>query len=158
MIMYVAPTPDVTFAAPVRSAPALVTECIAPTRVAPSFSDLVNPQFSATCVEASAPKVIGSLIFAPVSQAHQEQIAARETTQNIVRSFCVIEEQIGDTPVLQIMEDTVEVVLSLPRERVPQRSVDQEQSVAKMTTLNIARSQLVQEQTKVRRNSRGRSH
>ena len=129
MIKYVGPTPDVTCAAPVRSAPAFVTEYIAPTRVAPSVSDVVNPQFSVTCVEASAPKVIGSPVFAPVSQAHQEQIVARETTQNIVRSFCVIEEQIGDTPVPQIMEDTVEVVLSLPQERVLQRSVYQEQIV-----------------------------
>ena len=60
--------------------PALVTEYIAPARVAPSFSDLVNPQFSATCVEASAPKVIGSLLFAPVRIRNKSLLERRHRT------------------------------------------------------------------------------
>ena len=50
-------------------------------------SGLVNPQFSSSRVEAFAPKVLGSLLFAPVSQTHQEQTVAGETTQNIVEQF-----------------------------------------------------------------------
>ena len=91
-IEHVAPAPDVSSAALAHTdlvTPAPVTEYSAPATVAPSFSDLVNPQFSTTCVEASAPKVIGSLLFAPVSQPYQEQIVAGETTQNIVGSLSV---------------------------------------------------------------------
>ena len=74
VIEFVAPAPDVTYAAPAHTdlvTPALVTEYIEPARVAPSFSDLVNPHFSTTCVEAPL-----AHFSAPVSQAHQEQIVA----------------------------------------------------------------------------------
>ena len=61
---------------------------------------LVNPQFSITAVEASAPQVVGSSLppfekFAvPVyNQVHQEQIVAGETTQNIVE-FPAVQEQV----------------------------------------------------------------
>ena len=42
---------------------------------------LVNPQISTSCVEASAPKVIGSLLCAPASQAYHEQTVAHLTTK-----------------------------------------------------------------------------
>ena len=67
------------------------------------MSGLVNPQFSATCVEASAPKVIGSLFFAPVSQTYLEQTVAGEKTQNIV-------EQILHVPAPQILKQIDESV------------------------------------------------
>ena len=82
---YLAPTPDVTYAlrAPFTDcvAPAPVIGYIALARAAPCSRD-----FS----EASTPMVVGSLlrlegIAAPAfSQVYQEQIVARETTQNIV--------------------------------------------------------------------------
>ena len=50
------------------------------------------------------------------------------------------------------MEDTVEVVQSIPQERLQQRTVDQEQIIAEETTLNIASFQPVQEQVKVQEN------
>ena len=140
LIKYVAPAPDVTCAVSANTdlvSPAPVTECIAPTRVAPSFSDLVNSQFSTAYVEAFAP---GSPFLTSVSQAYQDQIVAGETTLNIVGSIPVIEEQIGDIPVPPIVEETVEVVHSLPQERLQQRIVDQEQIVAEETTQNISRT------------------
>ena len=60
---------------------------------------LEYPQFSSTVVETSVPKVIGSLrpyekFTARVyNQVHQEQIAAGETTQNIVETP-VVKEQV----------------------------------------------------------------
>ena len=81
-----APAPDVTHAAPAHTdfvSPPTVSEYIEPAHVAPSL-DLVNPQFSTARVEASAPKVISSPLFAPVGQTHQEQIGAGETTQKSV--------------------------------------------------------------------------
>ena len=96
---YVAPAPDVTHAAPahtdfVTSAP--VTEYIAPARVASACTNLddsgmMNPQLSTT-----APKrLLAHFSLRAVSQVHQEQIIAGETTQNTVgfhpvQVFCTL--------------------------------------------------------------------
>ena len=136
---YMAPAPDVTYAAPTPDltnvppvAPTTVTEYLAPARVAPSLhpvsnlhdSGLVNPQISTTSMEVS-----GSLLFAPVSQACQEQIVAGETTLNIVQVtertqeqivLERIEEQIVDVPVPPIVEDRVEVAQIIPDPPGPQ--------------------------------------
>ena len=82
----------VTFSAPARLAPAPVTEYIAQAHVAPHYpqfsTGLVNPQFSTACVEVSA----------------------SESTRNIVSFPSVLEQvQIGDIPVPQIVDDTVEI-------------------------------------------------
>ena len=74
---YVAPPPAATYAATASLSAPLPQANL-------DVSGLVNPQFSTSCVEACAPKVIGSLIFAPVSQTYQEQTVAGEKTQNIV--------------------------------------------------------------------------
>ena len=61
---------------------------------------LVNPQFSSTAVEASAPQVVVLLplfqeFTAPVyNQVHQEQIVAGEMTLNIVENTAVQEQVI----------------------------------------------------------------
>ena len=77
----VAPPPDVT----------TVTEYIAPARVSPTLqasSGFVNPQFSITSVETSAPRFVGAFLYlegsaVPVNLTYQEQIVAGETTQSI---------------------------------------------------------------------------
>ena len=82
----------------------------------------MSPQLSTTSVEASVSKVVGPLL-------HSGRI----------------EVQIGDIPVPPFVEDTVEVVHSLPQERLQQRTVEQEQIVAEETTLNIASKEIPQE-------------
>ena len=137
---YVAPAPDVTCAAPALVigfvTPAPVTEYIKPARVAPSFSDLVNPQFSATCAEASAPKVLGSLLLAPVCHAYQEHIVAGQTTQNIVGSFSVLEQvKVQEIPEVRIIERIQEQIEELIGDiPVPQTetSSDRLEELAKM--------------------------
>ena len=54
-----------------------------------------HQQFSTVCVKAPAPKLVGSHLPAPVSQAYQEQTVVGETTRSIVGSIFVVEEQIG---------------------------------------------------------------
>ena len=75
-------------------------------------SGLVNPQFSITAVWASAPQVIGlippSKEFAtPVyNQVHQQQIGAKETTQNKVEipTVQVIALEIPDVQIVERIE------------------------------------------------------
>ena len=65
------------------------------------ITGLVNPQFSFSAVEASAPQVVGSLppfeeFDAPVcSKIHQEQIFAEETTQNTYENLALQEQVIS---------------------------------------------------------------
>ena len=70
----------------------------------------MNPQFSITSVEASAPQIVGSLLqleghAAPVSQAHQEQFFAGETAQ-CIEKFQPVQEQvkIQDFPEVQVLQ------------------------------------------------------
>ena len=79
---------------------------------------LVNPQFSSTAVEASAPQVVGSLprsekFDAPVNnQVHQEQIVAGEMTLNRVGNPAVQEQVIVlENSELQVMEQIQEQVV-----------------------------------------------
>ena len=95
VIKYVAPTPDITNAAPAIVTPSTMIESITQLPRA-DFPSSVNPQFSSTRVETPAPQVVGSFLPDSVSQAHQEQIVAGDATWNIVGSISVIEEQIGD--------------------------------------------------------------
>ena len=103
MIKYVAPTPDVT----------TVTEYIAPARVAPSLqasSGFVNPQFSVTSVETSAPQFVGAFLHlegsaVPVSLTYQEEIVAGETTQSMEKFHPLQEHvKIQKNPEVQIPE------------------------------------------------------
>ena len=96
-----APTPETEHVAPTSPAVTDIKHVffasddtyIAPAspRVNRDFHGLVNPQFSTTSVEVSTSKVVGLLL-------HSERI----------------EVQIGDIPVPPCVEDTVEVVRSLP--------------------------------------------
>ena len=157
VIKHVSFAPDDTYAALAPVAPSPVIKYIAPARVAPGsqlprvnldFSGLVNPSFSTISVEASTSKV------ASVSLAHLEQTVAGEVIERSQEQTVLerIEKQIGDIPVPPFVEDTVEVVQSIPQERLQQHTVDQEQIIAEETTLNIASFQLVQEQVKVQEN------
>ena len=113
--------PDDTHAAPARLTPAPVTQYIAPASPQDNrdFRVLVNSQVPTFAVVAPTSKVV-------VSRLRSERI----------------EEQIGNILVSPSVENTVEVVLCLPQERL-------RQPVADWTTLNIARSQPVQEQARV---------
>ena len=82
----------------------------------------MNPKSSTTSGEVSTSKVAAPLL-------HFERS----------------EEQIGDIHVLQIVDDTVDVVQSLPHERLQQRTVDPEQIVAEETTRNIVNKEVPQE-------------
>ena len=86
--------------------------------------------------QASASQVIGSLPRLDVSaapvyhQVRQEQIAAGETTRNIVENSTVQEQVIvPEIPELQVMEriqaQIVESIKEVPQERVQQRTVEQ---------------------------------
>ena len=119
--------------------PSTVTVYNAPARVAPSLqasSGLVNPQFSTTREEVSAPKVIGSLLFALAGQIHQDTNRCwrndpehrRQVTpqripevQFIERTQEQIEVLIGDIPVPPFVEDTAEVVKVIPHDRLGPR-------------------------------------
>ena len=128
-----------TSAAPVRLAPAPVTEYIAQAHVAPSYPQfsfgLVNPRFSPTCVEVPTPKVTSS------SQAHQEHLVVGDTAQNGVEFHSVQEQVIVlEIPEIQVVEriqeqteeeivgvlappvvdDTAEVVQIIPGSPIPQ--------------------------------------
>ena len=65
-------------------------ECAHPVLLVLYVTGLVNPHFSITAVWTSAPQIIGSFprskeFAAPVyNLVHQQQIGAKETTQNIV--------------------------------------------------------------------------
>ena len=57
----------------------------------------MNPQFSITSAETSAPRIVGAFLHlegsaVPVSQTYQEQIVARETIQSIEK-FHPLQEQ-----------------------------------------------------------------
>ena len=99
VIENIAPAPAVTLSVQSQQLPPVYTTTTVTTDVTLDFTGLVNPQFSITAVEASAPKVVCSLppseeFDAPVyNQIHQEQIAAGETTQNIVE-IPVVHEQV----------------------------------------------------------------
>ena len=83
VIEYIAPAPAMTFAVPSQQVPPAYTMTTVTPDVNFDIPGLVNPQFSITPVEASAPQVVGSLFDAPVyNQIHQEHIG--ETTQNTV--------------------------------------------------------------------------
>ena len=85
LIEYIAPAPAMIYAAPSQQLPPAYTMTTLTTDVNFDISGLVNPQFSISVVEASAPQVVGSLppfeeFGAPVyNQIHQEQIVAGET-------------------------------------------------------------------------------
>ena len=82
------------------------------TDVNSDISGLVNPQFSFTAVEASAPQVVVSLppleeFDAPVyDRIHQRHIVAGEMTPNIVENPAV-QEQV-------VVQEILQVVGSLP--------------------------------------------
>ena len=78
----IVPTPAVTF-----SSPAPVIKNVFLHLMTPTFRGLLNPQFSATSVEVSTSKVVGPPL-------HSEGI----------------EEQIGDTPVPQVVEEQLVAV------------------------------------------------
>ena len=130
VIEYIAPAPAMTYAAPSEQLHPAYTMTAVTTDVNFDITGLVNPQFSITAVEASAPKVDGSLpplkkFDAPVyNQVHQEQIVAGETTQNVVENQSVQEQVIVQkipqvSIVEKMQEDTVEPIEVLPPERVP---------------------------------------
>ena len=94
---------------------------------------LVNPQFSSTAAEGSAPQVVGSHppfeeFTAPVyNQVNQEQIVAGETTPNIVEipevQEQVIVQEIPQVPTVDwTPEQIVETIGVLPQERVLQHA------------------------------------
>ena len=124
VIEHVSVTPDDTYAAPACIDSTPVIKYIAPAspQVNRDFCSLVNPKSSTTSGEVSTSKVAAPLF-------HFERS----------------EEQIGDIHVLQIVDDTVDVVQSLPQERLQQRTVDPEQIVAEETTRNIANKEVPQE-------------
>ena len=88
VIEYIAPAPAVTCAVPSQQLPPVYTTTTVTTDVNLDIVGLVNPQFSITAVEASAPQVVGSLPsyeeFDPpmYNQVHQEQIVAGELCKN----------------------------------------------------------------------------
>ena len=102
-----------TYAASSQQLPPAYTMTTVAADVNFDITGLVNPQYSITAVEASAPQVVGSLppseeFDAPVyNQIHQQQIVAGETTQNMVENPSVQEQVI----VQEIPQD----VGSLPR-------------------------------------------
>ena len=71
-----------------------------------------------------------------------------------METLCVIGEQIGDTLVLPIVQDTVEVVHIIPQEHLQQRTVDQELIIAGETTRNIEEFHSVLEQVKIQETER----
>ena len=130
MIEYVAPAPDVTDTTPAHTdlvTPERATKYIAPAHVAPSL-DLVNPQISIGRVEEQivAGKTIQNIVG---SLAVPKQVILQEIpeVQIIGRTQEQIEEQIGDIPVPQIVEDTVEVMQIIPQERLQRHPVNHEQ-------------------------------
>ena len=161
MIEYVAPAPVVTYAAPApvieHVSSALVIEYIAPAlavslavprqQLLPAhttttdttddnfdITDLVNPKFSISAVEAYPLQVVGSLspleeFVVPVfNQIHREQIVAGETTQNTVENPAVQEQVIVQEipPIVErIQERIVEPIEVLPHERVQQFTAEQ---------------------------------
>ena len=60
-VEYIAPAPAVTYDAPSQQLPPVYTMTTVTTDVNLDIIGLVNPQFSSTAVEASAPQVVGSL-------------------------------------------------------------------------------------------------
>ena len=113
----------------------------------------MDPQFSSTAVEASAPQVVVSLppfeeFTAPVcNQVHQEQIVAGEMTLNIVENPAVQEQVIVQANselqvVERIQEQIVETTEEVPRERVQQRTVEQ---IVRVPVPEIQEQVIVQE-------------
>ena len=95
---------------------------------------LVNPQFSSTAAWASAPQVIGSFspskeFATPVyNQVHQQQIGARETTQNTVEipTVHVSALEIPEFQIVERIQEQIVVIIEVgPQERVQHRSVEQ---------------------------------
>ena len=118
VVEYIAPAPAVTCAAPSQQSLPAYTMAAVTTGVNLDIAGLVKPQFSITAVEASAPKVIGSLppleeFAAPVyNQVHQEQIVAGETTQNTVEIPTVQEQVIvQEIPEVQVVERIQEQIV-----------------------------------------------
>ena len=101
----------------------------------------MNPRFSTTSVEASTPKVVGSLHHLEGSAvAYQEQILAQEQVKvqeipevQVIERFQEqivperIEEQIGDIPVPPTVEETVEVqILERIREQIGPEQIEEQ--------------------------------
>ena len=82
----------------------------------------MNPQFSTTRVEVSAPEASGSLLVAPASQAYQEHFIVGER-QNIVE-FHPVQEQvtIQEIPEIQVVERMQE---QIEKQIKPERSEEQ---------------------------------
>ena len=116
VIENIAPAPAVTFDAPSQQLPLAYTMTTVTADVSFDITGLVNPHFSITAVEASAPQAVGSLppleeFDAPVyKQIHQEQIVAGETTQNTFENPAVQEQVI-----VQEIPQAPQVVASLGR-------------------------------------------
>ena len=116
VIEHIAPAPAVTLSVPRQQLPPVYTTTTVTTDVNLDFTGLVNPQFSIAAVEASAPQVVCSLppleeFDAPMyNQLHQEQIAAGETTQNIVEIPQVVQEQV----IVQEIPQAPQIIDSFP--------------------------------------------
>ena len=61
VIEYIAPAPAVTYDAPSQQLPPVFTTTPVTTDINLDIIGLVNPHFSSTAVQASAPQVVGSL-------------------------------------------------------------------------------------------------
>ena len=126
VIENIAPAPTVILPVPSQQLPSVFSTAAVATDVNLDISGLVNPQFSGTAVEASAPQAVVSVppfeeFTEPVySQVHHEQIVAGEMTQDIIGISAVQEQVIVQEvpPVVeQIQEQIVETI-----DVTPQRS------------------------------------
>ena len=125
VIEYIAPAPAVTYVAPGQQLPPPYTMSTVTTGVNLDITGLVNPPFSITTVEVSAPQVVGSLppseeFAAPVyGQVHQEQIIAENVVENPAVQEQVIAQEIPQVPIVDwIPEQIVETTGVPPQERV----------------------------------------
>ena len=106
-IEYIAPAPGVTLSVPIQQ---LLPACTTTT----DTTDLVYPQFSFPAVGAFSPPVVGSLPLDEFdalvyNRIRQEQIVARETTENTFENP-VVQEQV----VIQEIPQAPQVVDSFP--------------------------------------------